>query len=159
MTGREHGYEMTIRWTGNRGTGTSDYRAYDRTHELVARGKHVIAASSDPAFRGSADRYNPEDLLVASLSSCHLLSYLHVCAVAGVVVEEYEDDACGTMVETPDGGGHFTEVVLRPVVTISSGDEGLAASLHDKAHHLCFIANSVNFPVRCEPTIRSRRPT
>lgn len=154
MSHSEHAYSVTTRWTGNRGTGTSDYKAYDRTHEIVAPGKPAIPASSDPAFRGSPERYNPEDLLVASLSACHLLTYLHLCAVSGIVVTSYEDDASGTMVEVPATGGHFTEVVLRPVVTISSGDTELAQSLHDKAHHLCFIANSVNFPVRCEPKVR-----
>lgn len=154
MSHGEHAYAVTIRWTGNRGTGTSDYRAYDRTHEIVAAGKPPIPASSDPAFRGSADRYNPEDLLVASLSGCHLLTYLHLCGVSGVTVTGYEDHATGTMVET-DNGGHFTDVILRPVVTISSeSDAAIAMSLHDKAHHLCFIANSVNFPVRCEPVTR-----
>jgi organic hydroperoxide reductase OsmC/OhrA len=153
MSHSEHVYAVSVRWTGNRGTGTSDYRAYERSHEIVAPGKPVIPGSSDPAFRGSGDCYNPEDLLVASLSTCHLLWYLHLCASAGVVVTSYEDDATGTMVEVPETGGHFTEVILRPAVGISSGDEALAHALHEKAHHLCFVANSVNFPVRCEPTI------
>ena len=158
MSGGQHSYTVTIRWTGNRGTGTSDYRAYGRTHEIVARGKAVIDGSSDPAFRGEADRYNPEDLLVASLSACHLLSYLHLCADAGIAVLEYADDANGVMVETKDTGGHFTEVVLRPRVVIRHGDDqAMATTLHDRAHHLCFIANSVNFPVRCEPTVSSAR--
>lgn len=113
----------------------------------------MVPGSSDPAFRGTPDRYNPEDLLVASLSACHMLFYLHLCATGKVVVTAYEDEASGTMVEVPGTGGHFTEVMLRPRVTISSDDADLAQSLHDKAHHLCFIANSVNFPVRCEPEV------
>ncbi len=149
----EHTYEVAIRWTGNRGDGTSAYSAYDRTHEITARGKPPLPGSSDPAFRGDPARYNPEDLLVASLSSCHMLVYLHLCAAENVVVTSYEDHAAGTMVETNDGGGHFTEVVLRPAVVIRDGDAAVALQLHDRAHHLCFIANSVNFPVRCEPTI------
>ena len=148
-----HRYETSLTWTGNQGTGTSGYRAYSRNHEISAAGKSsIIDGSSDPAFRGDRARYNPEELLVSALSACHLLSYLHLCADAGVVVTAYEDHAEGTMVETPDGGGHFTEVVLRPVVTVAPGsDPALADALHDKAHHLCFIASSMNFPVRCEP--------
>src|SRR5260370_35336929 len=111
-------------------------------------------ASSDPAFRGDQSRYNPEDLLVASLSACHMLSYLHLCAVSGIVVTDYHDEAKGTMVETEEGGGHFTQVTLRPAVKVASGSNTeLALRLHEKAHHLCFIASSVNFPVLCETSI------
>jgi organic hydroperoxide reductase OsmC/OhrA len=118
---------------------------------VSATGKHPLEGSADKPFRGDPSRWNPEELLVASLSSCHMLWYLHLCSDAGVVVTGYVDDASGTMAETEDGGGRFTEVVLRPRVTIADGsDRELAASLHEKAHHLCFIANSVNFPVRCE---------
>jgi organic hydroperoxide reductase OsmC/OhrA len=144
---------VTIKWTGNRGSGTSGYRDYDRSHEISVSSKVTIPASSDPKFRGDSTRYNPEELMVAALSSCHMLSYLHVCAVNGIVVTDYTDDATGTMVETPDGGGHLTEVTLHPVITISAGDAALAAELHGKAHHLCFIANSVNFPVHIEPRV------
>lgn len=141
-------------WTGNTGTGTRDYRGYERAHEYSVPGKPVIPGSSDPNFRGDATRYNPEELLVMSISSCHMLWYLHLCAVAKVVVLSYEDEAVGTMVETADGGGHFTEVVLRPTVTLEAGaDLALATSLHEGAHHWCFIANSVKFTVRCEPTV------
>jgi organic hydroperoxide reductase OsmC/OhrA len=148
---KEHGYAVQVAWTGDEGSGTSGYRAYRRDHEISATGKRPILASSDPAFRGDASRYNPEELLVASLSSCHMLWYLHLCSDAGVVVTGYVDDASGTMAETEDGGGRFTVLVLRPRVTIADGsDREVAASLHEKAHHLCFIANSVNFPVRCE---------
>ena len=139
-------------WTGNTGAGTREYRGYERAHEYSVPGKPVIPGSSDPAFRGDRTRYNPEELLVMSLSSCHMLWFLHLAAEAGVVVTAYEDEASGTMIETADTGGHFTEVVLRPRVTFASGtDPSRAAALHDRAHHLCFIANSVNFPVRCEP--------
>ncbi|MEO5510754.1 MAG: OsmC family protein [Longimicrobiales bacterium] len=146
-----HSYAVTIRWTGNRGSGTSGYRDYDRTHEISVASKIMIPASSDPAFRGDKTRYNPEELMVAALSSCHMLSYLHLCAVNGIEVTDYTDNATGTMVQTPDGGGHFTEVTLHPAITISTGDRVFAAELHEKAHHLCFIANSVNFPVNIEP--------
>jgi organic hydroperoxide reductase OsmC/OhrA len=111
----------------------------------------MIPGSADPAFRGDATRYNPEELLVMSLSSCHMLWYLHLCAEAGVIVTAYVDDAVGTLVEVKETGGHFTEVILRPVATLQAGsDAALAAQLHEKAHHLCFVANSVNFPVRVE---------
>jgi organic hydroperoxide reductase OsmC/OhrA len=148
---RTHAYNVLMRWTGNTGHGTRDYRAYERAHEYSAPGKPVIPGSSDPAFRGDRTRYNPEELLVMSISSCHMLWYLHLCANAKVVVTAYVDDASGTMVESADGSGRFSEVVLRPAVTIASGDLALAESLHERAHHLCFIANSVNFPIRCEP--------
>jgi organic hydroperoxide reductase OsmC/OhrA len=150
----EHSYTVHVRWTGNLGQGTSGYKAYARAHEVSAAGKPVIPCSSDPAFRGDASRYNPEELLVASLSACHMLWYLHLCADAGIVVMEYVDRASGTIEETSDGGGHFKEVVLRPAASIKrGGDVGLAMTLHERAHHLCFIANSVNFPVRCEPHV------
>ena len=152
MSGRIHHYETTIEWQGNHGTGTSGYRDYGRTHEVSAAGKPVIAASADAAFRGEADRWNPEELLVASLSQCHLLTYLHLAAINGVVVVAYVDSASGTMAETEDGGGHFTEVTLRPVVTVSDASMvEFAQSLHHLAHERCFVASSVNFPVGCEP--------
>jgi organic hydroperoxide reductase OsmC/OhrA len=157
---RQHRYEATVVWTGNQGAGTASYRGYARTHEISAPGKPAIPGSSDAAFRGDAARYNPEDLLVASLSACHMLWYLHLCADAGVVVTSYEDRAEGTMAETEEGAGRFTAVVLRPRVTLKAGaDLALAASLHERAHALCFIANSVNFPVRHEPAMRHEAET
>jgi len=150
---KEHQYGVTVTWTGNQGTGTSSYRAYARDHEIAANGKPPIAASSDPAFRGDKVRYNPEDMLVASLSSCHMLWYLHLCAVGGIVVTRYADRAEGTMAEDASGGGRFTCVTLRPEIAVAPGaDLAKARALHDEAHHKCFIANSVNFPVACEPT-------
>ena len=147
-----HAYAITTTWTGNRGEGTASYRAYGRDHDLEAAGRPTLAASSDPAFRGESDRWNPELLLVAALSDCHLLSYLHLCAVNGVVVTGYRDEATGAMEQVGEGG-RFTEVVLHPVVTVS--DESMierANTLHHDAHASCFIASSVNFPVRTEPT-------
>lgn len=150
---KSHNYSLTIKWTGNRGTGTSDYRSYDRNHIIQSESKADINGSSDPAFRGDRSRYNPEDLLVGSLSACHMLAYLHLCAVGGVVVTDYVDNASGRMVETADGGGHFTEVTLKPVVTVKDSSMiEKANELHDKAGELCFIASSVNFPVNHEPT-------
>jgi organic hydroperoxide reductase OsmC/OhrA len=155
MSGKAHRYEAKVVWTGNRGEGTASYRAYGRDHEVMADGRPVIPGSSDPVFRGNAERWNPEQLLVAALSQCHLLEYLHLCAVSGVVVVAYEDHPEGVMTETEDGGGRFTEVTLRPVVTVADASMTDAArELHARAHELCFIASSVNFPVRYEPEIR-----
>ncbi|MEW9623874.1 OsmC family protein [Rhodanobacter geophilus] len=148
-----HRYRVDVVWTGNRGTGTDGYRNYSRNHVIRVPGKPELAGSSDPTFRGDATRHNPEDMLVAALSTCHMLSYLHMATVAGVVVVAYDDSAEGTMLAEGDGG-RFTEVVLRPVVTIrADSDPAKALAAHEAAHHACFIANSVNFPVRCEPRI------
>lgn len=149
MAGREHRYEVVVRWTGDRGEGTAGYDAFSRDHRIERPGKPVIPGSSDPSFRGDTARWNPEELLLASLSACHKLWYLHLCAVSGVVVTTYIDRAVGVMVEDDDGGGRFVEVTLRPEVTITAAsDRGQAEALHDDAHRKCFIANSVNFPVR-----------
>ena len=152
MSGHTHHYQTSLEWLGNRGTGTSGYLDYARTHVVRAGAKPPLESSADPAFRGDADRWNPEELLVASLSQCHMLSYLYEASRNGVIVLAYEDEASGTMVEEGDGG-HFTEVTLRPVVTVADASmTSLAQSLHHKAHEDCYIASSVNFPVGCEPT-------
>lgn len=151
---REHSYRLTTTWTGDRGSGTSGYRAYDRAVTLRIDGKPDVHASSDKPFRGDGSKWNPEDLLLAALSECHLLSYLHACVVAGVVVTAYRDEASAVMVEDGRGGGAFREVLLRPQVTIA--DESMrdaASAAHAQAHEWCFIANSVNFPVRHEATV------
>lgn len=149
-----HSYSTRTEWTGNRGEGTANYRAYSRDHVISAAGRPDLAASSDPAFRGDAARWNPEDLLVGALSSCHMLWYLHLCAREQVTVLAYHDDATATMVEDA-AGGRFTQAVLRPVATLAAGsDADLARALHEEAHRQCFIANSVNFPVLIEPTLR-----
>jgi len=149
MPSSQHCYEVRISWSGE----TRTYESYSRNHTIAVAGKPVIEASSDAAFRGDPGLLTPEDMLLASLSSCHMLWYLHLCAVKGVVVTAYEDEAEATMVEGP-GGGRFTDVLLRPVVTITAdSDEPLARTLHERAHAECFIANSVNFPVRHEPVI------
>jgi len=150
-----HQYKATITWTGNLGTGTSGYRAYGRNHVINIEGKPEIPGSSDPSFRGDATRYNPEEMLVASLSTCHMLWYLHLCAEAGVIVVDYVDKATGTMTETADGSGYFSEVTLHPAVVVT--DAGMidkANEIHHRANKLCFIANSVNFPVHHQPTCR-----
>ena len=154
MTGKTHTYTLTMTWTGNTGTGTSSYRAYSRDHVYSGAGKPDLPGSADPAFRGDGRRYNPEDLLVASLSSCHMLWYLHLCAEAGVTVTAYRDEPVGTLVEDAVKGGYFTLVTLHPKVTIARGnDPDAARKLHHPAHAKCFVANSVNFPVVCEPEI------
>ncbi|MFT4029078.1 MAG: OsmC family protein [Protaetiibacter sp.] len=149
-----HHYAVSVEWTGNRGSGTSGYRNYSRALVARAEGKlHELAGSSDRAFHGDRERWNPEELLLAALSECHLLSYLHVAVRRGIVVVAYTDEATGEMRQTPDGGGCFTEAILRPVVTIAAGDPADALDAHREASALCFIAASVNFPVRHEPTI------
>jgi organic hydroperoxide reductase OsmC/OhrA len=148
----QHRYEVAVNWTGNTGSGTSGYRAYSRDHEVRAPGLPTIVGSSDPAFRGDPHRWNPEMMLVAALSQCHMLWFLHLAATAGVVVTDYLDNAEGTMVETASGAGQFTEVVLHPQVTVAEvSTVALLAGIHESAHEHCFLARSVNFPVRHTP--------
>jgi organic hydroperoxide reductase OsmC/OhrA len=151
-----HHYHLTVTWTGNKGTGTSGYANYDRSHTVQASGKPVIYGSSDAAFRGDVQCYNPEDMLVSALSSCHMLWYLHICADAGVIVTQYTDHAIGTMEVVHNGSGKFIEVILHPkiiVADVSMIDKALA--LHEEAHKMCFIANSVNFPVLQNPLVEA----
>ncbi|GAB3223247.1 OsmC family protein [Spirosoma arcticum] len=153
---KQHRYRIKTKWTGNNGTGTADFKTYSRNHRLTGAGKAMpIEGSSDPSFRGDATRYNPEELFVSSLSACHMLWYLHLCAVNGIVVTDYADQATGVMEEATNGSGQFREVTLHPVVTIT--DERLterANALHAEAHRMCFIANSCNFPIKHQPSIR-----
>jgi organic hydroperoxide reductase OsmC/OhrA len=159
-THREHHYEVSVEWTGNQGTGTSAYKAYKRDHLVHSGEKPAIQGSADPAFRGDSKRWNPEELLVAALAACHQLAYLHLCAVEGITVLTYSDSASGTMVEDESGRARFVRVILRPHVTIGSGDNAEAAmKLHHEAHAKCFIANSVNFPVDHDPTIQQEGET
>lgn len=154
----KHAYAVEVSWTGNTGSGTADYRSYRRTCSVSAAGKPSIAGSADPHFRGDADRWNPEELLVAALSQCHLLAFLHEAAVGGVVVVDYTDAATGTMVSAGNGG-RMTEVVLHPVVTVAAPEMAeRCAELHERAHENCFIANSVNFPVSHDATVRVADP-
>lgn len=155
MTGREHHYAATVTWTGNPGGGTSRRGDHSRDHEIAVDGKPLIAGSSDPGFRGDPARHNPEDLLVASLSACHMLWYLSLCAKSGITVMGYVDRARGTMVESADGGGRFTQVTLRPEITLDpSADRDRADALHHDAHEKCFVSQSVNFPVTIEASYR-----
>lgn len=146
---KKHLYNVEIKWTGNLGTGTSSYRKYSRNHEIKVENKDLILGSSDPSFRGDPTRYNPEELFVAALSQCHMLWFLHLCSEKGIVVTDYIDRAEGIMEEGQDGGGHFTEVTLKPLVTIKNSEKlDLIDSLHHRANQLCFIANSCNFKVK-----------
>jgi organic hydroperoxide reductase OsmC/OhrA len=150
---KQHTYEAGVEWTGNDGEGTKAYKGYRRDHVIRVKGKPDILGSSDPLFRGDPSRHNPEDLLVASVSACHMLWYLHLCATNHVTVEAYSDVAQGVMQENKDGSGEFVQVTLRPTVVILDGDPALALRLHEEAHGLCFIARSVRFPVEIKAAI------
>lgn len=145
---KEHNYTVKVSWKGNKGTGTSSYTSYGRDHVVAVSGKPDIEASADPAFRGDPSRYNPEEFLLASLSGCHMLWFLHLCADQGIIVTDYTDHPQGIMTERPNGGGQFREVVLHPIVTVAEVHMTSALeALHQKAQGFCFIANSMNFPV------------
>ena len=148
----QHHYEINVNWTGNRGFGTSDYRAYGRDHSVTAVGMPVLLGSADRTFHGDRDRWNPELLLLTALAQCHMLSYLHVAVKHGVVVTKYEDTATGTLILNPDGSGQFESATLHPKVYLADpATEELALSLHAEAASQCFIARSLNFPVHHEP--------
>jgi organic hydroperoxide reductase OsmC/OhrA len=176
MPEKDHHYTVKVTWTGNlecdrlrsrtcanrkrespsqkRGPGTTSYAAFSRAHTIESNGKPPIQGSSDPAFRGDPTSWNPEQLLLAALSTCHQLWYLHLCAEAGIIVTAYQDHAEATMHEETSGAGQFTTVTLRPRVTITAtSDAAKAQALHHHAHEMCFIARSVNFPVHTEATI------
>src|ERR1035438_2154799 len=151
---KHHSYGVRAEWTGNDGDGTKSYKSYRRDHAISVEGKVPIQGSSDPSFRGDRSRYNPEELLVASLSACHMLWYLHLCSANQVTVLDYRDYASGVMEEGNDGSGEFVRVTLRPRMKISHCDErARALALHNEAHRLCFIARSVRFPVDIAPEI------
>lgn len=152
---KQHSYKATVTWTGNRGEGTANYRAYGRDHEIAVHGKPVLPGSADAAFRGDAGRWNPEDSLLGAISACHMLWVLHLASEAGWVVETYEDRAEATMQMNPDGSGQFTSATLHPQVTISKGDPGQSEDIHHRAHEMCFIARSLNFPVHCQAQVQS----
>jgi organic hydroperoxide reductase OsmC/OhrA len=150
-----HHYSVQTNWVGNLGSGTSAYSAYSRNHEIVAPGKSApISGSSDPAFRGDPTRYNPEELLLGAISSCHMLWVLHLCADAGIVVTAYSDEATAEMAEHPDGSGEFTVAVLRPRMSITDASRiADAVALHHRAHQLCCLARSMAFPVKHQPEV------
>lgn len=151
-----HEFPAKVVWTGNRGTGTSAYKAYERTWDLTTEGKSTVHCSNDPMLGGDASKHNPEDLLIAAVSSCHMLWYLHLCSNAGVVVTSYEDNPVGIGESEPDGTGRFIEAVLRPTIVITSeSNMAKAIAIHDEIHKYCFIARSVNFPIRIEPIVHN----
>lgn len=149
-----HRYRATVEWKGNLGQGTSDYKSYSRNHDVVVKGKPLIPGSADTSFRGDGARYTPEDMLVSSLSACHMLWYLHLCAVNGIIVLDYADEAEGEMQENADGSGQFVQVTLNPSVFVSDSSMiRKATALHADANRMCFIARSVNFPVNHNPKV------
>jgi organic hydroperoxide reductase OsmC/OhrA len=153
---KEHSYKLAIKWTGNSGSGTSSYHSYERSYTISAHNKPDVFGSSDPSFRGDKTKYNPEELLVAALSSCHMLWFLHLCAENGIAITDYVDNPTGIMLETESGSGQFKEVTLNPAVTITNEKMLYKINgLHEKAHQFCFIANSVNFPVAVNATTKT----
>ncbi|WP_296618720.1 OsmC family protein [Marivirga sp.] len=152
---KSHNYKSIIKWTGNKGKGTTSYTSYERSYDIIIENKPTIKGSSDPAFHGNSELHNPEDLFLASISSCHMLWYLHLCSENQITVIDYQDNASATMGENPDGKRHFNEAVLTPEVVILEKDKiELAESLHQKANEFCFIANSCNFPIHHNLIIR-----
>ncbi len=151
----EHNYKLTAEWTGNTGEGTKNVRTYDRSHTVSIQGKPDLLLTTDNPAVGDKTKLNPEDLLVSAISSCHMLSYLYLCSMDGIVVTAYTDHATGVMIEHASGGGNFKEVVLNPLVVVAN--ESMvekAIELHHKAHDICYIANSVNFEVKCNPSCK-----
>ena len=155
---KEHQYKTNLVWTGNKGSGTMDYRSYDRNFIVSIEHKQQILGSSDSSFMGDKTKYNPEDLLLSSISSCHMLWYLHLCSKNDIVVLEYKDNAVGTMIESADGSGHFKEVLLQPDILISKKEQiEQANTLHEEANKMCFIANSLNFPIKHSPSCKANQ--
>lgn len=151
---KTHQYQSLIKWTGNKGKGTNSYASYERSYEVIAESKPTLHGSADPAFRGDATTHNPEDLFLASISSCHMLWYLHFCSENKITVVDYQDSAAASMKVTKEGKGYFKEAVLKPQVVILEKEKAeLAQSLHQKANEYCFIANSCNFPISHKPSI------
>lgn len=149
----EHHYKLTTVWNGNRGEGTKNVRAYDRSHAVTISGKPNLYLTTDNPIVGDKSKLNPEDLLVTAVSSCHMLSYLYVCALEGIVIHDYNDNATGIMIENEGGGGSFKIVTLNPTFTVElESMKDRAIELHHKAHEICYIANSINFEVKCNPT-------
>ena len=148
---KQHDYAARVQWTGNRGDGTRTYRGYDRTWDIATPGKPVIHCSNDPLLGGNPALPNPEDLLLASLSACHMLWYLHLASEAGIVVTSYQDDPVGVGETSPNGAGRFLRATLRPHIIVREGADFLDAdAIHHRIHDYCFIARSVSFPVSYE---------
>ena len=155
----EHTYRAVLVWEGNQGAGTATYQGYSRRWRVRVDGKTDLVGSADPGFRGEPNLHNPEELLVASLSSCHMLTYLALCARNRISVLSYSDEATGIMKTTPDGGGRFESVTLHPKVEIEDARMlDRAKELHEKAHTDCFVASSVNFPVHHDAAVTGHQP-
>jgi organic hydroperoxide reductase OsmC/OhrA len=153
---KQHHYTTQITWTGNNGTGTSGYTEYERSHSIQTEGKVVIEASSDAPFRGDVSKYNPEDMFLASIASCHMLWYLHLCADNGIIVKTYVDNPTGILQTFTNGSGNFTEIILHPVVEVTDASMiEVALRLHHSAHENCFLSNSVNFEIFIEPKVKA----
>ncbi len=151
---RQHSFHAAVTWTGNTGTGTSAYKAYERTWEIRTPNKPMVKCSNDPMLGGDPSLHNPEDMLIASLSACHMLWYLHLASQENIVVLAYEDRPEGIGQSLPDGSGQFTQAILKPSITVKAGaDMDRAEAIHHEVHKYCFIARSVNFPVTYEPSI------
>jgi organic hydroperoxide reductase OsmC/OhrA len=149
---KKHEYQTNLTWTGNQGEGTKKYNSYTRDYTIEILNKTIILGSSDPAFLGDANKHNPEDLLVSSISSCHMLWFLHLASTKGIVVVDYSDKATGVMIEQEDGSGYFESVTLNPIVTITDATRFEETNeLHQLANKYCFISNSLNFKVKHHP--------
>lgn len=152
---KEITYETNLLWTGNLGQGTLNYTSYERSYTVQVQDKPDLLGSADPMFRGDKHKWNPEELLLASLSSCHMLWYLHLCSTNKILVQSYQDSSHAKMIIEANGKGKFESVELKPLVTITNQEQkDLAESLHSQAHKFCFIANSVNFPISLSPSIK-----
>jgi organic hydroperoxide reductase OsmC/OhrA len=152
---KSHYYQSQIKWTGNTGKGTKSYTSYERSYDIIINGKPTLKGSADPAFKGDSKLHNPEDLFLSSISSCHMLWYLHLCAENNITVIDYTDNATAEMQLTSEGKGQFTKATIKPEVIILERDKiELAKKLHKKANEFCFIANSCNFPINHHPTIK-----
>ena len=144
----KHLFKAEVKWTSNQNQEDSTKRFYSKSHTVLIEGKPILNVSAAKAFKGDSEKYNPEDLLLSSLVSCHMMSYLYVCSQNGIEVLEYSDNAEATLEVSPDGSGRFVTITLNPEVKISNSSQiQLALGLHQKANQLCFIANSCNFPV------------
>lgn len=147
-----HTYTTHIEWTGNTGQGTKTYKGYDRTWNVAVPGKPVIPCSNDPLLGGDPTLMNPEDLLLSSLSACHMLWYLHLASQSGLIVSSYTDTPEGHAEVAPTGAGRFLSATLHPQITLQPGaDLAEAEAIHHRIHDVCFIARSVNFPVTYAP--------
>jgi organic hydroperoxide reductase OsmC/OhrA len=156
MTSKRHVYRAQVIWDGNLGEGTATYSGYGRQHRIVIEGKPELPGSSDPMFRGDPEKHNPEDLFLGAVSSCHMLSYLALCARESIAVVAYRDEAVGSMVFDGAGGGRFEEIRLHPIVTVANtADRERALALHERAHALCYIANSCSVPIHHEAEVRT----